>query len=155
MKHYMIGRNDTCWCGSGQKWKKCHFPKEPPASASSQTLSPEKLVELYKKRYHIVLKTKEQIAGIRQAGHLAAQILEATCAMAKAGVTTKELDQFAAELHKKAGAIPASLGYGHPPFPAGICTSINEVICHGIPENRALLEGDIVNIDVACILNGY
>lgn len=109
----------------------------------------------YLKRYEIVLKTPEQIEGIRAAGKLAATILKKVCAKAKKGVSTAELDAYAMELHKEAGATPAPLGYGHPPFPKGICTSLNEVICHGIPDNRPLEEGDIMNIDVTSILNGY
>ena len=109
----------------------------------------------YKKRYGILLKTEEQIQGIRNACHLAATILKKTCERAKEGVTTNELNDFAEKLHREAGAKPASLGYGDPPFPKGICTSLNEVICHGIPDDRPLQKGDILNIDVACILDGY
>ncbi len=115
----------------------------------------EGLSDLYFTRYNIALKTPEQIAGIRRSCLLAAQILDATCSMAKAGVTTQELNDYCHKLHLEAGAIPAPLGYGSPPFPRSICTSLNEVICHGIPDSRPLQEGDIVNIDVTCILDGY
>lgn len=145
----MIGRNDVCWCGSGKKWKKCHFPNEGPAGKQSE------LKDYYQKKFGILLKTDDQIAGIRKSGHLAAEILEATCAMAKEGVTTQELNDFAHKLHLEAGARPASLHYGNPPFPKSICTSLNEVICHGIPNDTPLKKGDIVNIDVTCILGGY
>jgi methionyl aminopeptidase len=157
----MIGRNDECWCGSGAKWKKCHYPETGPAKEPSQKNQLptkqilEKLADIYFKRYEIILKTPEQIEGIRQAGKLAAQILDATCLMAKAGVTTLELNDFAHKLHEDAGAIPAPLHYGNPPFPKSICTSVNDVICHGIPDKTPLKNGDIVNIDVTSILNGY
>lgn len=151
----MIGRNDLCWCGSGKKWKKCHFPKEPQTETKMEKGTPKDLKELYLKKFNIVLKTEREIAGIRAAGHLAAKILEATCAMAKEGVTTLELNDYAHKLHKEAGAIPAPLHYGDPPFPKSICTSLNEVICHGIPDKTPLKKGDILNIDVTCILNGY
>lgn len=143
----MINRNDPCWCGSGQKWKKCHFPHAPQ--------SPNNLAEQYLKKYGILLKTPQQIQGIRQACRLAAEILDKTCKMAKAGVTTNALNAFAHQLHLDAGAIPAPLGYGTPPFPKSICTSLNDVICHGIPDDVPLKEGDILNIDVTCILNGF
>ena len=146
----MTGRNDPCWCGSGKKWKKCHYPSLSP----TEKAKPSGLSDLYRKQ-HILIKTEEEIAKIRQAGHLAARILDETCKMAKAGVTTKELDDFAVKLHKEAGATPAPLGYGDPPFPKSICTSLNEVICHGIPGNEKLKDGDILNIDVTCILDGY
>ncbi len=144
----MTSRNDPCWCGSGQKWKKCHYPNTGQSTESS-------LREEYLKKYGIILKTKEQIQGIRRSCGLAATILDKTCKMAKAGVTTNELNAFAHKLHMEAGAIPAPLGYGEPPFPKSICTSLNDVICHGIPDDLPLKEGDILNIDVTCILDGY
>jgi methionyl aminopeptidase len=144
----MIERNDPCWCGSEKKWKKCHYPVVPKNDSKS-------LAREYKKQFGIFLKTPEQIEGIRNSCKLAAQILQATCKMAKAGVTTNQLNAFADDLHRKANAIPAPLGYGEPPFPKSICTSLNEVICHGIPDDKPLVEGDIVNIDITCILNGY
>ncbi len=149
----MIGRNDLCWCGSGQKWKKCHYPR---LSSTQSRLTP--IVDLkrdYLRKYHIFIKNDQQIDKIRAAGRLASQILDATCAMAKVGVTTQELNDYAHRLHQEAGAIPAPLHYGSPPFPKSICTSLNEVICHGIPDQTALKNGDILNIDVTCILDGY
>lgn len=145
----MLGRNDPCWCGSGKKWKFCHFPNK----GSQQT--PQDIKSLYWKKHHILIKNEEQIAGIRRACHLTAEILDKTCAMAQEGITTEELNNYAYKLHMEAGAIPAPLNYGEPPFPKSICTSINEVICHGIPEKRKLKKGDIMNIDLSCILDGY
>ncbi|QVL55295.1 MAG: methionyl aminopeptidase [Simkaniaceae bacterium] len=144
----MISRNDPCWCGSGKKWKKCHHPFMPPQNFETQKVA-------YFKNYQIVLKTPEQIKGIRAASKLAATILKKVCALAKEGVTTLELDNLSTTLHKEAHAVPAALGYGHPPFPKGICTSLNEVICHGIPDNTVLKNGDILNVDVTSILNGF
>jgi len=147
----MIGRNDPCWCGSGVKWKKCHFPK----------LEHEKrggvisIKEQYFNKYHIIIKDEKQIEGIREASKLASQILDAICAIAKEGITTQELDDFASRLYKDAGSVPATLNYGYPPFPKTICTSLNEVICHGIPDSTKLKDGDILNIDVTPILHGY
>lgn len=148
----MIGRNDICWCGSGKKWKKCHFPQ---LSASEKHSSGNGLAQEYLRRYDILIKTPEQIDQIRASCRLASKILDAVCDKAKEGVTTAELDAFSRRLHLEAGAIPAPLGYGTPPFPASICTSLNEVICHGIPDDIPLKDGDILNIDVTCILNGY
>ena len=145
----MISRNDLCWCGSKKKWKKCHFPNKKPLSTFEERFS------YYKKTYNILLKTDKQIDGIRRSCKLSAQILDELCKHAKEGVTTNELNTLAINLHKEAGAIPAPLGYGMPPFPKAICTSLNEVICHGIPNNIPLKEGDILNIDNTSILNGY
>jgi methionyl aminopeptidase len=146
----MITRNDPCWCGSGQKWKKCHYPRLPQSESS-----PELLAKSYLNEYGIILKNPVQIEKIRIACKTTASILDALCRHAKAGVTTLELDELSRKLHKEAKAIPAPLGYGHPPFPKSICTSINEVICHGIPDKRPLQEGDFLNIDVSCIVDGY
>jgi methionyl aminopeptidase len=144
----MISRNDLCFCGSGKKWKKCHYPLLPQQDFAS-------LKELYKKKYNIILKTPEQIAGIKAACKFTAQVLKQLVSSAKVGITTQELDNLAQELSKKAGAKSASLHYGSPPFPGAICTSLNEVICHGIPSHSPLKEGDILNIDTAFSLNGY
>ncbi len=141
----MISRNDPCWCGSGQKWKKCCYPKEGPQNLTSQ----------YKKQYGIILKTEKQIEGIRNACKLTAAILREACNLAKEGVTTNELDRLVRKLHKDAGAVPAPLGYGTPPYTKAICTSLNEVICHGIPDDKPLKSGDFLNIDVSAILHGY
>lgn len=144
----MLSRNDPCWCGSGKKWKKCHFPQ---ISTDKESL----LRKEYLKKYGIHIKTGEEIRGIKRACKLAAYILDQTCAMAKAGVTTNALNHFAHKLHLEAGATPAPLGYGIPPFPKSICTSLNNVICHGIPDDLPLQEGDILNIDITCKLDGY
>lgn len=144
----MISRNDPCWCGSGEKWKKCHYPKKP-------DMTWQELKLLYKKQFNIFLKDEKEIDGIRKACQFSAKVLKTLCEHAKAGITTKELDILARELANKAGAKSASLGYGKPPFPGAICTSLNEVICHGIPDNTPLKEGDILNIDTAFMLGGY
>lgn len=145
----MIGRNDPCWCGSKEKWKKCHFPN--PGSKTQYA----NLADEYLRKHRILLKTPEQIQGIRQACQMTSNILDEICRHAKEGVTTLELDDLANRLHKEAGAIPASLNYGDPPYPKSICTSLNEVICHGIPDQRTLKNGDIINIDVGTIYKGY
>lgn len=147
----MIGRNDPCWCGSKKKYKTCHYPLK-----EGDVKHPGVMQRtLYWTKYGIRLKTPEQIECIRAACHLAADLLDKTCKKAVAGVTTLELNDYSHQLHLDARAIPAPLGYGTPPFPKSICTSLNEVICHGIPDDTVLKEGDILNIDVSCILNGY
>jgi methionyl aminopeptidase len=144
----MISRNDLCWCGSGKKWKKCHYPTtEPLSSVASATH--------YLKQWGIILKTEQQIQGIKIACQYAAKILDLLCLETKAGRSTLEIEELSRELHKKYGVIPADLGYGDPPYPFTICTSINDVICHGFPDGRTLRSGDIINIDVSCIADGY
>lgn len=140
-------RNEPCWCGSRRKWKHCHYPEAP------QTW--DALRRFYASQYNIILKDSDQIAKIRNACQVTAKILLQLCKSAKAGVTTEELDILSRELHKQYDAIPAPLNYGSPPFPKTICTSLNDVICHGIPNNDPLKPGDILNIDVSCIVDGF
>ncbi|MBM3193894.1 MAG: methionyl aminopeptidase [Chlamydiae bacterium] len=145
----MISRNDPCWCGSGKKYKHCHHPQENPLTTNVN------LALQYKKQYGILLKTPAQIEGIRNACKLAAYILNEACQLVKQGVTTNQINDLIVKLHKEHNAIPAPLGYGDPPFPKACCTSLNEVICHGIPNDTPLKNGDFLNIDVTSILNGY
>lgn len=96
---------------------------------------------------------------MRQVGRLAANLLNHLEPMVQPGISTQELNDEAARWMQAHGAISATLGYappGHPPFPGAICTSVNDVICHGIPNPKQILkEGDIINIDVTPILDGY
>ncbi|MGQ0528125.1 MAG: type I methionyl aminopeptidase [Alphaproteobacteria bacterium] len=101
----------------------------------------------------IPLHGADDFAGMRKAGRLAAETLDMITPHVMPGVTTEELNTICHDYITKAGAIPAPLGYKG--FPKSICTSINHVICHGIPGERALIQGDILNIDVTVILDGW
>lgn len=104
----------------------------------------------------VVIKTEQDIAGMRIAGRLAASVLEMIGEHVKVGVSTGELNRICHEYILAHDAIPAPLNYGHPPFPKATCTSINQVICHGIPDDEKFLKkGDILNIDVTVIKDGY
>ncbi|MCB1782766.1 MAG: type I methionyl aminopeptidase [Alphaproteobacteria bacterium] len=106
----------------------------------------------------IELHGPEDFEGMRKAGKLAAEILDMITDHVVPGVTTDELNQLCHNHTLKAGAIPAPLNYqggGPTPFPKSICTSINHVVCHGIPNEKSLREGDIINIDVTVILDGW
>lgn len=107
----------------------------------------------------IEIHGEDSFEGMRKAGRLAAETLDMITPHVVPGVTTNELDQLCNRFTTKHGAIPAPLGYGgapgREPFPKSICTSINHVVCHGIPDDKKLREGDIVNIDVTCILDGW
>ncbi|MBK6864023.1 MAG: type I methionyl aminopeptidase [Ideonella sp.] len=107
----------------------------------------------------IPLKTAEQIEGMRIAGRLTAEVLDMLTPHVRPGVTTEQLDRLAHDhiVHVQR-AIPAPLNYapaGYAPYPKSICTSINHQVCHGIPNERALKNGDIVNIDVTVIKDGW
>ena len=105
-------------------------------------------------RREVLIKTEAQIAGIRKASHLTRDILNALDGRVEPGISTEQINTWVHEMTIAAGAIPAPLNYRG--YPKSVCTSINEVICHGIPSpERVLREGDILNIDVTSILDGY
>jgi len=101
----------------------------------------------------VIIKTPEQIEGIRKSCKLAARCLDMIGPHVVAGVTTGKLNDILEEFIRDHGAIPACLGYKG--FPKAVCISVNEVICHGIPGEYVLKDGDILNIDVTTILNGF
>lgn len=104
----------------------------------------------------IQIKTTNDIEKMRVAGRLAADVLDMIGEHVQPGITTNELNQICHDyIVNEQGAIPAPLGYGTPPFPKSICTSINEQVCHGIPSEKRLKKGDAVNIDVTVIKDGY
>lgn len=160
--------NDACWCGSGKKYKRCHKALERPPVARPirpGRLSPWREVpadigrppyaetgDPGPRRTDGAVKTPEQLVRMRAAGAAAAEVLMAVGAAVRVGVTTDELDRIGHEAAVVRGSYPSTLNYHG--YPKSLCTSINEIICHGIPDDRALEEGDIVNIDVTVFLDG-
>jgi methionyl aminopeptidase len=141
-----VRRNDPCPCGSGKKYKRCCLHRENP-----KELETEK--ELYFQKHSIRLKEKKDIDGIRKAGRLALDTLDLAESQIRPGITTDDINTLVHNFTIENGAIPAPLNYRG--FPKSVCVSVNEVICHGIPKERVLKDGDIVNVDVTPILNGY
>jgi|WetSurMetagenome_2_1015567.scaffolds.fasta_scaffold20519_3 methionyl aminopeptidase len=142
------GRNDPCPCGSGKKYKKCCINNNIPLTQSAQDIKKN-----YQTRYGIDLKDEKQIEGMRRAGRIAVDTLQMVEPFIKPGVKTDDINILVHEFTIKHGAVPAPLNYRG--FPKSVCISINEVVCHGIPGERVLKDGDIVNIDVTPILDGY
>ena len=142
-KAVKIGQNALCPCGSKKKYKNCCRNKKKEISIKKE----------YKQRYDIHLKEPHQIEGIKKCGELLMSILNRVEKMIKPGLKTEDINTFVHEETIKAGAIPAPLNYRG--FPKSVCTSVNDVICHGIPGDRVLNDGDIVNVDITPILNGY
>jgi len=105
------------------------------------------------------LKTAEEIAGMRVAGRLASELLDHLTPHVRTGVTTREINDLAHDyMVNVQHTIPATLNYappGHSPYPASLCTSINHVVCHGIPGDKKLKDGDIINVDVTVIKDGF
>lgn len=141
-----LNRNDICWCGSNKKYKNCH-------------LAFDDKLENYKKKGFIIpprniIKTPEQIEGIKQSSKINTEVLNLIQSKIKIGMKTSEIDKLAYEFTIENGAIPAPLNFNG--FPKSICTSINDEVCHGIPSDDVTLEeGDILNVDVSTIFNGY
>jgi methionyl aminopeptidase len=107
----------------------------------------------------VTIKTPEEIERMRAAGRLAAEVLDFVAPHVRAGVSTAELDRLCHDyMVDVQGVVPAPLQYappGYPPFPRSVCTSVNHVVCHGIPGDKRLKAGDIVNIDVTVIKDGF
>ncbi len=140
-----IGRNDPCPCGSGHKYKRCCQGKSTPRKID--------LRQQYEQKQRIRFKTREQIEGIRKAGELTMATLDMVEKEIRPGITTEYINTLVHEFTINSQAIPAPLNYRG--FPKSVCTSVNDEICHGIPDDRILMDGDIVNVDVTPILNGY
>lgn len=107
----------------------------------------------------ISIRTEAEIEGMRLAGRLASEVLDMLTEHIRPGITTLEIDRLAHDyITQVQQAVPATLGYqppGYPPYPASLCTSLNDVVCHGIPDGRALRDGDILNVDVTVIKDGW
>ena len=153
----MVGRNEPCPCGSGKKYKRCCASGRSPSEAATM---PELAAGLS-------IKSAGEIDGMRRSGRLAARILATACARVGPGVTTNEINRWVHDTTLEAGAYPSPLNYPNAPtdprnptigrrgFPKSVCTSVNDVVCHGIPDDTPLDEGDIVNVDVTCTLDGF
>ena len=145
MLRLKINRNAPCWCKSGMKYKNCHmaFDDKIRKFKNEGIIVPS----------HDIIKTPEQIEGIRKAGKLNTMVLDKVAEVIKAGMSTEEINTLVHNTIIENGGIPAPLGYQG--FPKSVCTSIN-VICHGIPsEDEIIKDGDIINVDVTTILDGY
>ena len=173
--------NDPCWCGSGRRYKRCHrlADLDPARAAAEQARSmvlstgvrpgrqsPRREVPAGIERPPYALDPKgrsgvresaapkdaETLARMRVAGRAAAEVLAEVGAAVRPGVTTDELDAICHAACLARGGYPSPLGYNG--FPKSLCTSVNEVICHGIPDSTVLTDGDIVNLDVTVYLDG-
>lgn len=135
-------RNDPCYCGSGKKYKKCHMLQDQKSGAPS--LKPKRGLA----------KTPAEIDGMRRAGAFNGELMDYMRQFVKAGMSTLELDTLAYDYTRQHGHTPACLHYKG--YPKSICTSINNVVCHGIPSAKEILkDGDIVNVDLTTIVDGF
>src|SRR3954471_6286789 len=158
----ILKSNDVCWCGSGRKYKRCHKALEGrvmPGEVSPMLPVPPHIerppyadtgvVERWAEPH---VKSPEIIEAMREAGRLTAEVLTLAGHSVRPGMTTDEVDVVVHQLCIERDAYPSPLNYHG--YPKSVCTSVNEVICHGIPDSRRLQEGDIVNLDVTLYLDG-
>jgi len=140
----VIERNDLCWCGSGKKYKKCHLFEDMKKKSSS----------LENKKRQKMIKTAQEIEGMRRAGAFNGQLMDYIRQFVKEGISTIKIDKLVYEYTLDHGHKPACLGYHG--YPKSVCISRNNVVCHGIPSEREILEdGDIVNVDLTTIVDGF
>jgi methionyl aminopeptidase len=154
--------NDPCWCGSGRKYKRCHKPLEGrvlPGEISPMRAVPGDIVKPHyadtgevRRLPEDRIKPPEVIERMRRSCTLAAEILRLAGEAVRPGITTDEIDVHVHDLCIRNGAYPSPLNYHG--YPKSVCTSVNEVICHGIPDSRVLQDGDIVNLDVTTYIHG-
>lgn len=141
-----INRNDPCWCGCGKKYKVCHeaFDARIAKLASQGCKVPSREI----------IKTPEQIEGIKESCKINIAVLDYIEENIHAGMRTSEIDKIVYDMTTKMGGIPAPLNYEG--FPYSVCTSVNDQVCHGFPSDDVILQdGDIINVDCSTILNGY
>ncbi|MGH2735540.1 MAG: type I methionyl aminopeptidase [Actinomycetota bacterium] len=158
----VLAPNELCWCGSGRKYKRCHRASELPVRAGA--ISPPRIVPdaIARPDYadggepragsNDPIQTPDVIGRLRAAGRIAGEVLDAAADILKEGITTDEIDAFVHEECVRRGVYPSTLNYRG--YPKSLCTSINEIICHGIPDDRPLAQGDIVNVDITVFADG-
>ena len=140
------GRNDPCWCGSGRKYKKCHGPAD------------ERMERLYLDGEEVLprslLKTAADIEGIKASAAVNMGVLDYVGEHIAAGVSTMDINRWVEEYLSAHDAVSADLNFEG--YPYSVCTSINDVICHGFPNEKDVLQdGDIINVDMSTIKGGY
>lgn len=141
-----INRNAPCWCGSNKKYKHCHleFDKKLFSYAQRGAIIPPRSI----------IKNEEQIQRIKESSKINTAVLDLVSKNIKVGMSTDEINTIVHEFTVSQGAIPAPLNFQG--YPKSVCTSINDEVCHGIPSPEVILEeGDIINVDVSTIYNGY
>jgi methionyl aminopeptidase len=177
-----LGPNEECWCGSGKKYKRCHQardrlrdllgaasdiaqPEPGFRQVRAHAISPRRSVPSHiirpdyaetgrppGPRSRTMVRTAEQLVRLRHACRAARKALEIAKAAVRVGITTDEIDAITHQAYIDLGGYPSTLNYHG--YPKSLCTSVNEVICHGIPDARPLEDGDIVNLDVTIYLEG-
>ena len=154
--------NEPCWCGSGRRYKRCH--RAPEGRVLPGVISPMRTVPshiarpsyadsgLVERWDEPTVKSDDIIERMRHAGRVASEVLRLSGEFLRPGITTDEVDEYTHNLFIERGAYPSTLNYHG--YPKSLCTSANEVICHGIPDSRVIRDGDIMNLDVTGFIGG-
>lgn len=141
-----LDRNAPCWCGSGMKYKRCHAAFDEKIEAYAQ--------QGHDVPSHELIKTAEEIEKLKESAKINIAVLDYVAEHIKEGMSTEEIDQLVYQKTTELGGIPATLGFEG--YPKSVCTSINEVVCHGIPSDEVILKsGDVINVDVSTIYNDF
>ena len=154
--------NEPCWCGSGRRYKRCHRASEGrvlpgvispmrtvPSHIARPSYADSGLVERWDEP---TVKSDDIIERMRHAGRVASEVLRLSGEFLRPGITTDEVDEYTHNLFIEREAYPSTLNYHG--YPKSLCTSANEVICHGIPDSRVIRDGDIMNLDVTGFIGG-
>ncbi len=154
--------NEPCWCGSGRRYKRCHRASEGrvlpgvispmrtvPSHIAHPSYADSGLVERWDEP---TVKSDDIIERMRHAGRVASEVLRLSGEFLRPGITTDEVDEYTHNLFIEREAYPSTLNYHG--YPKSLCTSANEVICHGIPDSRVIRDGDIMNLDVTGFIGG-
>ncbi len=154
--------NEPCWCGSGRRYKRCHRASEGrvlPGVISPMRTVPSHIARpsyagsgLVERWDEPTVKGDDIIERMRHAGRVASEVLRLSGEFLRPGITTDEVDEYTHNLFIERGAYPSTLNYHG--YPKSLCTSANEVICHGIPDSRVIRDGDIMNLDVTGFIGG-
>ncbi len=141
-----LERNAPCWCGSGRKYKQCHSAFD------------DKLIMYADKGFFIpdrdIIKSEKDIEGIKRSAVINMAVLDYVGEHIEAGISTQQIDDWVVKITKEMGGHCAPLGYDG--YTKSVCTSINDVVCHGIPSEKEILkDGDIINVDVSTYFEGY
>jgi methionyl aminopeptidase len=143
MNQPSLERNAPCWCGSGKKYKKCHLQADHEKGPPRRAAKPP-----------VTLKTPQEQEGMRRAGSFNGQLMDFIRSFVTAGISTARLDALVHDYTLDHGHVPACLNYHG--YPKSICTSINNIVCHGIPSEKEILkDGDIINVDFTTIVDGF
>ena len=141
-----LERNAPCWCGSGKKYKVCHAAFDDRLIMFSDRLIPVP--------DHDIIKTPKDIEGMKRSAVINMAVLDYVAEHIRAGISTAEIDDWVVKITKEMGGHCAPLGYEG--YPRSVCTSVNDVVCHGIPDEKEILkDGDIINVDVSTYFEGY